>query len=114
MARWLRVSALPDNLVSVLKTHMVAHNHQKLYFQGIQWLFLASSTHMVHIVTCRQSTRTCNNRLNKYMKYWLLDITEVSESTNKGLKNYSEVKQCLKNKKKEDHKKQHTIAESHV
>jgi hypothetical protein len=68
MAWWLRaLTALPEDPFpedSIPYTHMVAHNHLQLQYQGIHipWIspFLISEdtacTHMVHGHTCRQTT----------------------------------------------------------
>jgi hypothetical protein len=62
VAHWSRaLAALPKDPDSVLCTHMVAHNHLQLQFQGIQCPLLASlgnqaCTWCRH--TCRQNTHT--------------------------------------------------------
>lgn len=59
MAQWLRaLSVLAEVLSSVPSTHMVAHSHQELWFQGIQQLLLGTpvcvwctQTHRIHTQT---------------------------------------------------------------
>lgn len=62
-----RGGSAEEGLHSLPSTHMAAHNHLVLWFQGIRRPLLVSNTHVVHIHTCSQNTHTLKSK-NTYKK----------------------------------------------
>ena len=73
IAHWLRgMAALPEDPGSIPITHMAAHNHLKLQFQGSDALFwLPQALYSCNTQTCAQAKHPCISNKNKRKIYEL-------------------------------------------
>ena len=84
MAQWLRApAAVPKNRGSDPSTHMAAHNHLQLQFQGISCLlaFLPSSAPSVHAIdsqTYKQTPRVIEFRRTKISSHPSVTLSQES------------------------------------